>query len=177
MEETMKICKSLTLISLFLIFACSHSTQSNKEEIQANVEKAELKSKLELVIELAAVIEGSKLSDKEKDTLIRKYEDFIKKIVSGQAEQNKIVSAFINNLSTKDPASMSNMRAYLKRFEEVDRENSKLRNAMLKEIGEKIQGRIDQEKIEKINQLLNQRGYLIIQTMEEEKNPKSKKQK
>jgi hypothetical protein len=95
----------------------------------------------------------------------------------GQAEQNKVVSAFINNLSSTNKASMSNMRAYLKRFEEVERENSKRRDAILKEIGEGIQGRIDQEKIEKINQLLNQRGFIIIQSMEVEKNPKSKKHK
>ncbi len=174
----MKICKSISLITLFLLIACSsEKTQSDKEEIQANVEKAELKSRVELVIELGAVIEESKLTDKEKDTLIRKFEDFIKNIVMGQAEQNKVVSAFINNLSTTDKASMSNMRAYLKRFEEIDRENSKKRNAMLKEIGEAIQGRIDQEKIEKINQLLNQRGFIIIQSMEEEAKPKSKKHK
>jgi hypothetical protein len=174
----MNFCKSLSLIALFLLIACaSEKTQSSKEEIQANVEKEELKSRLELVVELAAVIEASKLTDKEKDTLIRKYEDSIKNIVMGQAEQNKVVSAFINNLSATNKASMSNMRAYLKRFEEVDRENSKRRNAILKEIGEGLQGRIDQEEIEKINQLLNQRGFIIIQSIEVEKNPKSKKQK
>jgi hypothetical protein len=165
-------------MALFLLIACSgEKTQSSKEEIQANVEKEELKSRLELVVELAAVIEASKLTDKEKDALIRKYEDSIKNIVLGQAEQNKVVSAFINNLSSTNKASMSNMRAYLKRFEEVERENSKRRDAILKEIGEGIQGRIDQEKIEKINQLLNQRGFIIIQSMEVEKNPKSKKHK
>lgn len=174
----MKICNSISLMALFLLIACSgEKTQSSKEEIQANVEKEELKSRLELVVELAAVIEASKLTDKEKDALIRKYEDSIKNIVLGQAEQNKVVSAFINNLSSTNKASMSNMRAYLKRFEEVERENSKRRDAILKEIGEGIQGRIDQEKIEKINQLLNQRGFIIIQSMEVEKNPKSKKHK
>lgn len=48
---------------------------------------------------------------------------------------------------------------------------------MFKEIGKPIQGFIDSERPEKINQFLNQRGFIIIQSMEEKAKPKSKKYK
>lgn len=170
--------KSIALISLIFLVACS--SQSNKplsRESQEKVDRAEVKSKLELVIELGAVIQESDLNSRDKALLMEKFESFVKDMAMRLAEQNKVVSALINNLSSTSAEGMKIKNDLERRFEQIEKENSKKRMNMMTEITNTLQGKVSADKIEKINQVLSQKGFLIIQATEFEEKPKSKKHK
>jgi len=163
--------RSIFSVLLFLTFvACSsQKTAPVKDETQAKVDKAEIRTRLELVVELGAVIEESNLSSADKAYLMEKFEKSAKDMVIGLAEQNKVVSAMINNLSLKNNEGMQTKRDLQKRFEDLEKENSKRRSAILNEIINTLQGRVDQEKIDKINQAFSDLGFIIIETTTKKK--------
>lgn len=166
----MAIRSFISVLLLMSFVACSsQKTKPLKDETQAKVDKAEIRSRLELVVELGAVIEESNLSSADKAYLMEKFEKSAKDMVMGLAEQNKVVSAMINNLSLKNNEGMQTKGDLQKRFEDLEKENSKRRTAILKEIINSLQGRVDQKKIDKINQVFSQRGFIIIETTNKQK--------
>ncbi len=166
----MTIRSFFNFISLLTLVACSSQRNAPiKDETQAKVDKAEIRTRLELVVELGAVIEESNLSSADKAYLMEKFEKSAKEMVVGLAEQNKVVSAMINNLSLKNNEGMQTKRDLQKRFEDLEKENSQRRSDILKEIINSLQGRVDQAKIDKINQVFSERGFIIIETSTKKK--------
>ena len=166
----MAIRSFFAVLFLVTLVACSsEKTKPLPDETQAKVDKAEIRTRLELVVELGTIIEESKLSPTEKDYLMKKFEKAAQEMLMSLAEQNKVVSALINNLSLKNNEGMQTKRDLQKRFEELDKENSKRRLAILKEITNTLQGRVDKEKIDKINRALSQRGFIIIEATNKHK--------
>jgi len=100
---------------------------------------------------------------------MKKFEKAAQEMLMSLAEQNKVVSALINNLSLKNNEGMQTKRDLQRRFEELEKENSKRRLAILKEITNTVQGRVDKEKIDKINRALSQRGFIIIEATNKHK--------
>jgi hypothetical protein len=156
--------KSLGLLSLIFFVACASSgSKPLEKETQIKVEKAQFRTKPELVKELVVVIESSDLKSDEKAELMGKFEKFVQKMAVNLIEQNKIVSALINNLSSSDHKGMKIKADLLRKYEGIERDSTNSRVAMVKEIGSKLQGNISADKIEKINALLNLRRFLILE--------------
>ena len=98
----MTIRSFFTFLFLVTLVACSsEKTKSLPDETQAKVDKAEIRTRLELVVELGTIIEESNLSSAEKDYLMKKFEKAAQEMLMSLAEQNKVVSVLINNLSLK----------------------------------------------------------------------------
>ena len=156
--------KSLGLLPLIFLVACaSSSSKPVPKETQVKIDQAQFRTKPELVRELVVVIESSDLKSDEKADLIGKFEKFVHKMAVNLIEQNKMVSAFINNLSSTDHKGMKTKAELIKGYQTLDRDSHDRRVAMINEIGNKLQGKISAENIEKINILLNVRRFLIIE--------------
>ena len=166
------------IFTLAFLIACSSQTSKPvSQEAQAHIDKAEVKTRLELIVELGAVIQESDLNLRDKDFLMKKFEDFVRDMVMRMAEQNKVTSALINNLSSANAEGMKIQKDLIRRLKEIDQENSEKRIRMVTEISNSLQGKISAEKIAKINALLAQKGFVIIQTYNVEEKPKHKKKK
>lgn len=160
----MFILKSLGLLCLLFLVACaSQGSKPLSKESQTKVENAQFRTRPELARELAFVIQESDLKSDEKAELIAKFEKFVEKMAVNLIEQNKIVSALINNLSSADHNGMKAKADLLRRFEGIERDSTNRRVAMVDEIVSKLQGKVSANKIEKINVLLNVRRFLILE--------------
>lgn len=158
--------KLVALLSLFFLVACaSQDSKPLPEESQKKVEEAQFRTKPELAGELALVIENSDLKSSDKDELLRAFEKFVEQMATNLIEQNKIVSAIINNLSSVDSAGMKAKADLIRRYEAIEKDSTNKRMAILNKIAGSLQGKISAEKIEKINALLNVRRFLIIESI------------